>query len=290
MARSRSLALDRPRLVAILNATPDSFYEGSRLTDPGAIAAAAERAVAEGADMLDIGGESTRPGAGAVSEAEQIRRVVPGIEAIRALQSPAGSVPISVDTTRSEVARRALEAGADAINDVSAGTDDPRILALAAATGAGLVLMHRLVAPAQDNYSDRYETPPAYADVVAEVRGYLSNRASEARAAGVGTDAIAIDPGLGFGKSVEQNVELIRRTGELAALGFPVVSAASRKSFVGRVSLGRDSMPEERLPGSLAMTVLHLAAGARLFRVHDVAPHAAALRSALALGVGRPVR
>ncbi|MFN0133309.1 MAG: dihydropteroate synthase [Phycisphaerales bacterium] len=292
MAHGRSLTLERPRIVAILNITPDSFVDGGRLIDPGAAAAAAERAEANGAEMLDIGGESTRPGAHCVSEHEQIARVVPAIEAIRRLSSPAARLPISVDTTRLAVARAALDAGADAINDVSAGTDDPGLFSLAAERTAGLVLMHRRAPPRLDKYSDRYSEPPSYDDVVATVREFLRARVAHAIAAGVLASAIVLDPGLGFGKSVEQNLDLVRRTGEILTLGYPVLSAASRKSFVGRVSLRRDSTPDERLAGSLALSIAHLVAGARIFRVHDVAEQVAAIRAAcaaLALDMARPV-
>lgn len=275
LAHARSLDLAEPRIVAILNVTPDSFSDGGLLTTPGLVLAHAERSLAEGADVLEVGGESTRPGADRVGESEQLRRVVPVIEALR---SRFADVPIAVDTTLAGVARRAIEAGADIINDVSAGEEDAEMFPLAARTGAGLVLMHRLRPPGADRYSDQYNEPPAYTDVVREVREALAARLSAALGAGVCEGAVVLDPGLGFGKSVEQNLELIRRTGELCSIGPPIMSAASRKSFVGRLSLGRDSQPGERLAGSVAVTVLHALAGARLFRVHDVGPHAQALR------------
>lgn len=272
----RSLALDRPRVMAILNVTPDSFFDGGALAGTEAAVEAARRAVDEGADLLDVGGESTRPGAPRVPEDEQIRRVVPVIEAIRA----AGvDLPISVDTTRASVARAAAEAGAEIINDVSGGEDDPGVFELAASQGLGLVLMHRLRPPEQDRYSDRYAEAPRYADVVEEVRAYLAGRVAAATAAGVQASAVLVDPGLGFGKSVEQNVELVRGTGRMLGLGAGVLSAASRKSFVGRVSLGRDSQPSERLAGSIAFSLMHLKAGARVFRVHDVGEQGRALRA-----------
>lgn len=267
----------------MLNVTPDSFFDGSRLTDPAAAAQAAARAVAEGADVLDVGGESTRPGSARVPAEEQLRRVLPAIRAIRAAGGHESRVPISVDTTLAAVAREAIEAGADAINDVSAGADDEAMLTLAAERGVGLILMHRIVSPPGDSYSDRYASSPEYGDVAGEVRSFLSGRARAAQEAGVAPECIALDPGLGFGKSVEQNLELIRRTRELASLGYPVVSALSRKSFVGRVGLGRDSEPAERLAPTIALSVAHGLHGARLFRVHDVAPHAEALRAAWAV-------
>lgn len=265
--------------MAILNVTPDSFSDGGVLTSAGDAADAAKRAADEGADMLDVGGESTRPGAARIPAAEQIDRVVPAIEAIRR----AGvDVPVSIDTTLASVARAALDAGADAINDVSAGTEDDEMLPLAAERGCGIILMHRLRAPDQDAYSDRYERAPEYTDVVADVRTALGDSLARATAAGIDPASVVLDPGLGFGKSVEQNLELIRRTGEIVSLGRPVLSGISRKSFVGRVSLGRDSDPSERLEGSLALGVVHLLAGARLFRVHDAGAHARALSAAWA--------
>lgn len=209
---------------------------------------------------------------------EQIGRVAPAIEAIRARGV---SVPITVDTTLGPVARAAIDAGADAINDVSACEEDPAILALAAERRCGVILMHRLAPPDRDVYSDRYERAPAYTDLVEHVGGYLADRVAAAERAGVPRHAVLVDPGLGFGKSVEQNLEIVRRTGEIARrAGRPVLSALSRKSFVGRAALGRDSDPSERLAGTLALSVLQLHAGARVFRVHDVRAHAEALGAA----------
>ncbi len=272
------LLLERTRLVAILNVTPDSFSDGGKLATPEAAALAASRAVELGAAMLDIGGESTRPGAARVNAEEQIARVVPVIRAIRAMAGAAGAVPISVDTTLSSVARAALDAGADAINDVSAGVEDEGILSLAAERGAGVILMHRLRPPGEDSYSDGYREPPRYGDVVSEVRGFLLGRARRAMELGVAREAISIDPGLGFGKSVEDNVTLVRRVDELVKTGFAVLGAASRKSFVGRVSLERQTQPSERLAGSLAFAAAMHARGVRLFRVHDVAEHVEVMR------------
>lgn len=285
LAHGRAIGLDRPRIIAILNATPDSFFDGGRLTDAAAARDAAVRAAGEGADALDLGGESTRPGASRVPADEQLRRILP---ALRAIRGALPSMPISIDTTLVPVAAGAIEAGADAINDVSAGTEDPGMFALAARAGAGLVLMHRLRPPGEDSYSDRYASPPSYMDVVASVRSFLADRAAVAAREGVPKEGIVLDPGLGFGKSVEQNLELVRRTGELTVLGFPVLSAASRKSFVGRAGMpGRETGPEDRLAATLGISVAHLAAGARLFRVHDVRAHAEALRAAWEVIRGR---
>ena len=280
LGHGRSLTLDRPRIMAIINATPDSFFAASRALGDAAHDMA-RRAIDDGADMLDIGGESTRPGAVPVDEDTQIGRVVPLIERLRGDADPrVASVPISVDTTRARVAHAALEAGADAINDVSAGTDDPGMLGVAAG-GAGLVLMHRVVPPGADRYSDAYTLAPMRGDVVARVAAWLVARAEAAARAGVRRDAIVLDPGLGFGKDVEQNWDLIARTGELVACGFPVLSALSRKSFVGRaIDPARPPEPEGRLWGTLGASVTHLLLGASIFRVHDVKAHREALDAA----------
>lgn len=288
ISSTRAVLLDRPCLFTILNLTPDSFADGGRLPTPAHAADAARRAADEGADGLDMGAESTRPGADRIPPDEQIRRLIPAIEAVRR----AGiDLPITADTTRAPVARAALDAGADAINDVAAGTEDAGILALAAERGAGLILMHRKAPPAADRYADRYDAPPDYGPgpraVVDAVRSFLYERLARAADAGVPADRVLIDPGLGFGKSVEQNLELIRATPDLLALGRPILSALSRKSFVGRVGLGRDSDPSERLPATLTLSVLHLLAGASVFRVHDTAAHRQALDAAhAALGPG----
>ncbi len=288
VSASRAVALDRARVIAILNVTPDSFSDGGRFARSEDVADAARRALADGADMLDVGGESTRPGAARIGAPEQIRRVVPAIRAIRAAGVGAA---ISVDTTLAAVAAEALDAGADAINDVSACREDPAMLPLVGARRAGLILMHRLTPPPDDAYSDRYALPPDYSasgGVVEAVRAFLAERMGAARRAGVAPESLAIDPGLGFGKTVEQNFELIRATPVFAALGCPVVGGASRKSFIGRVT-GADR-PADRVEGSIAASVAQRLGGAALFRVHDVGPQARALRAAdavvAALGAG----
>ncbi len=278
-ARRGVLTLDRPRVIGILNVTPDSFSDGGQHASINDAVRAAELMVSDGADMLDVGGESTRPGAHRVPADEQIRRVAPVVEAIRRAPGPISTIPISIDTTLSPVARAAINAGADAVNDVSAGTEDPGMVPLAAEFGAGLVLMHRTKAPQQDQYSDQYHTPPIAGAVLGVVSAFLAERAGAAVAAGVPRENLVLDPGLGFGKTVEQNLELVRGTAELFKLGLPILSAASRKSFVGRVSLGRDSTPHERLTGSIAFSLAHFAHGVRLFRVHDVGAHVQALRA-----------
>ena len=270
-----SLPLDRPVIVGILNVTPDSFADGGHYMLLDHAVAAAERMRDQGADMLDIGGESTRPGSEPVDSEEQIRRIVPVIEALRARGC---ALPISVDTTRAQVAQAAIRAGANAINDVSGGRDDADMFNLAATSGAGLVLMHRLIAPKLDQYSDRYAVDPKYQDVVEDVRAMFDSAASSAMKAGVRADRIVLDPGLGFGKSVEDNLRLIEDTRRLAELGFPIMSALSRKSFVGRWHLQRDSTPDERLEGTLKLSERHRERGAMIFRVHDVEPHVRLLK------------
>ncbi|HYE62744.1 MAG TPA: dihydropteroate synthase [Phycisphaerales bacterium] len=280
LSPSKQIDLTAPCVMAILNITPDSFSDGGRLMVPHQAADAAAAAVGAGARVLDIGGESTRPGAAPVSADEQMQRVVPAIMAIRGRGGALAEVAITVDTTSAAVAEAALSAGADAVNDQSAGLDDAEMLKLCAARGCGIVLMHRARRAAEDSYSDQYQQPPHYHDLVAEVAGFLRGRAEAALAAGIGREQIVLDPGLGFGKSVEHNLELIRGTGALAALGYPVLSGLSRKSFTGRVSLNRDSQPSERLAGTLALSVLHQHHGASVFRVHDVPEHVAALNAA----------
>jgi dihydropteroate synthase len=290
LAHDRAIPLDRPRLMAIVNVTPDSFYAGSRACAVGPALAVARRAVDEGADLLDIGGESTRPGSDRVGEPEQLARVLPLVEAIRRADGPLARIPISIDTTLPGVAEAALGAGADALNDVSGATEHPEILGVAAAHGAGLVLMHRARPPAADSFSDEYAgDPPRYDEVVSEVAAFLRARAEAALGAGVAPASIVLDPGLGFGKTVDQNLQLLRRSAELASLGYPVLSAASRKSFVGRAGCPESPRtdPADRLPASLAFSVLHLGAGARIFRVHDVAPQRQALLAAWAI-LGEP--
>ncbi len=277
LSNARAIDLDRPCAVCIVNATPDSFSDGGKHNTLESAMEYVERAIHDGADMLDIGGESTRPGAERIGVQEQIDRVVPIIEAIRTSGS---SVPISIDTTLSAVASAALDAGADAVNDVSGLDEDPEMLPLIAERGCGVIIMHRLVAPDQDSFSDQYTHEPKYSDVVEEVGRYLTEQLKRAMGSGVEQQRIVLDPGLGFGKSVEDNLGLIRGTSELVKLGCPIMSGLSRKSFVGRVGLGRDSDPSERIDASVGMSVAHLHAGARIFRVHDVKEHRSALDAA----------
>lgn len=277
LAHGRKLALDRFRLMAILNATPDSFSDGGRFLDAQVAIDHAKRCLDQGAAIIDIGGESTRPGARRIDAAEQLRRVRPIIEGVASL----GAL-ISIDTTSSEVARAAIDAGAHVINDVSAGVEDPDMLPLAADSGAGLILMHRLRPPDSDSYSDQYAAPPKYDDVFADVKAWLMTRVEAAGDDGVLREQIVLDPGLGFGKTVDQNFELIARVSEWRSTGFPVLCGASRKSFVGRVTGVEE--PADRVAGSVAIAVGQFLAGVRLFRVHDVEAHRQALAVAEKIG------
>lgn len=265
-----ALDLTKPQLMGIVNATPDSFYDGGSTQQQ--LIAQALIMVQQGATLLDIGGESTRPGAVAVDAAEELRRVLPVIEALA--RELAGCVILSIDTTKPSVASAALAAGCRIINDVS-GASDPAMLKLAASTGAGLILMHRLTTPAHDRYSTEYGSQaPHYGDVVQTVASFLQARTEAALTAGVRSEQIAWDVGLGFGKSAADNQQLIARTRELAAYGYPLVSALSRKSFTAP---GHAPSSAERLIGTLRLSQQHAAAGAHIFRVHDVAEHAAVL-------------
>jgi dihydropteroate synthase len=263
--------------MGILNVTPDSFSDGGSYADPRAATDRASAMVEAGAAIIDIGGESTRPGADRVSAAAQMDRVIPVVEAIRGRCD----VALSIDTTRAAVAAAALDAGADIINDVSAGLEDEAMFPLAAARGCGLVLMHRLCPPDQDSWSTAYEAPPEYGgQVVAVVRAWLLERAARAEGLGVAADSICLDPGLGFGKSVSQNWQLIAGGKALLAAGYPVLTGASRKSFVGAVA-GIDE-PADRDAASAVAAAVQAAAGVQVLRAHDVAATVAA--AALASG------
>ena len=247
----------RVLIMGILNVTPDSFSDGGRFLSPDA---AVERALAmekEGADIIDVGGESARPGADPVPVEEELRRVLPVLERLRGKLR----IPISIDTTKAEVAEAALRAGASIVNDISALRFDPAMAPLVAKFGAGLVLMHMLGTP------KTMQQAPYYEDVVTEVRDFLAERAQYAQSQGIPREAIAVDPGIGFGKTVEHNLELLRRLPELVELGFPVLVGPSRKSFIGAIlGLG----VEERLEGTLAACAVAVVRGADILRVHDV--------------------
>jgi dihydropteroate synthase len=244
--------------MGIVNVTPDSFYPPSRRRGHPLAAEAALAMEAEGAAIVDVGGESTRPGSEAVGEAEELDRVLPAVEAIRARSS----IPISVDTRKSAVASAALAAGADIVNDISALRADPAMARLVAESGAAVVLMHMKGSP------ETMQDAPSYADCAAEVAAFLADASRRALAAGIARASILVDPGIGFGKRREDNLELLARLDLLVALGFPVLVGLSRKAFVGAVT-GRSA--EDRLAGSLGAACAAYAAGALLFRVHDVA-------------------
>jgi dihydropteroate synthase len=251
--------------MGIVNVTPDSFSDGGVNFDPDTAAAAARRMVEEGAAIVDIGGESTRPGSDGVSPDEELRRVVPVLERL------GGDVPLSIDTSKAEVARRALELGAELVNDVTALRGDPALAEVVAASGAYLCLMHMLGEPRT------MQDDPRYDDVMADVKAYLEERLAFAVSAGVAEERICVDPGIGFGKTVEQNVELLRRLDELVALGRPVLVGASRKRFLGRL-LGDPEATVGPLGASIAAAVAAVAAGATIVRVHDVGETVEALR------------
>lgn len=263
----RNMALDRPVVMGILNLTPDSFSDGGQLLTVDAALRRAEAMIAEGVDILDVGGESTRPGASPVPEPEERRRVLPFLEAA----ARRFDVPLSIDTRKAAVARAALDAGAAIVNETSALGADPAMAALVAERGAGVVLMHMRGEPAT------MQALATYTDVAGEVARELAAAVDRALAAGIRPGAIVVDPGIGFAKTAEQNLVLLRELGRIVALGYPVLVGPSRKSFIGHV-LGLP--PAERLEGTIAACVLALIAGARLFRVHDVAP----VRRALSVG------
>ena len=255
------------RVMGILNVTPDSFSDGGRYVDVAAAVQHALGMAAAGAAMIDIGGESTRPGAEPVAAAEERRRVAPVIERLR----EAGiAAELSIDTSKLEVARAALDAGATFVNDVTAFRAAPGLAELVAERGAGCCLVHMQGEPRT------MQDAPHYDDVVGEVAAFLAERVEAAVAAGVARERIMIDPGIGFGKTVEHNLELLARLDELVALGQPVLVGTSRKSFLGRLT-GRGE--EERLAATIATNVIALLGGASVFRVHDVAP----VRDALAV-------
>jgi dihydropteroate synthase len=253
------LALDRPRVMGVLNVTPDSFFDGGRFLARDAALAHARSMLADGADILDIGGESTRPGAAPTEEADEIARVIPLIEALRS-ECAARGVPLCVDTRKPAVMRAAIAAGATLVNDVTA-LAAPGALEAVAASDAAVCLMHMRGEPAT------MQKAPHYDDVVAEVKDFLAQRAALCERAGIARERIVIDPGFGFGKTVGHNLTLLRRLGEIVALGFPVAVGASRKSTIGALT-GREV--GERTAGSLAAALAAVAHGAAIVRVHDV--------------------
>ena len=279
------------RLMGIVNVTPDSFYDGGRYLDAGAAIEHALKLVEDGAEIVDVGGESTRPGAEPVSAAEELGRVQPVIEGLSAARTGA---QVSIDTSKALVARAAIDAGASLVNDVSAFRADPDMAGLVADSGADCCLMHMLGEPRT------MQRDPRYADVVDDVKAFLAERLAFALREGVSEQRVLLDPGIGFGKTVEHNLELLRRLDELLTLGRPIVIGTSRKSFLARIagdlppgahgpsaaatSLASAEAPyaDARLAGTLASNVLAFERGASVFRVHDVAPVRAALAVAAA--------
>ena len=255
--------------MGIVNVTPDSFSDGGRFLEPDAAVEHGLRLAAEGAAVLDVGGASTRPGAEPVPLADELERAVPVVERLAA----AGQ-RVSIDTTKAEVAAAALEAGASLVNDVSAFRFAPEIAGLVADAGAECCLVHMRGEPRTMQAEARYE------DVVGEVKAFLEERLEFAREAGIAEERVWLDPGIGFGKTAEHNLELLRRLDELVAIGRPLVIGTSRKSFLGKLLGGRE--PDERLPGTIATNVMAYERGASVFRVHDVRPVADALAIATA--------
>lgn len=253
------------RIMGVVNVTPDSFSDGGQYLDRGAAIAHGLELEAEGAAILDVGGESTRPGAASVPEDEELCRVIPVIEGLLASGCQA---QISIDTSKSGVAARALAAGATLVNDVTAFRQDPEIAGVVAEANADCCLMHMLGTPRT------MQDDPRYDDVVGDIKAFLEERMGYAIANGIAEERIMLDPGIGFGKTVEHNLELVRRLGELVELGRPVVIGTSRKSFLGKIT-GREV--DDRVAATIATNVLAYERGARVFRVHDVAPVSDAL-------------
>jgi len=263
----------RTVIMGILNVTPDSFYDGGRRSEPTRAIADGVEMVQSGAEVLDVGGESTRPGARPVEEAEELDRVLPVIRGLRREVT----VPISIDTYKAGVARAALDAGADIVNDISALRFDPALVSLVAAEEVPVILMHMQGKP------QTMQSEPRYNDVMREVRDFLAAQLYEAMDAGIAAERIILDPGIGFGKTLEHNLQLLRGLPTLAALGQPLLVGASRKAFIGKIL---DLDPDHRLEGSLAAAVAAVLGGANLLRVHDVAETCRAARMADAIRFG----
>ncbi len=275
MSRTRAgtpLTGPGPVVVGILNVTPDSFSDGGQFFDPEAAAEHAAAMIDEGAGIIDVGGESTRPGSDPVSQEEEVGRVVPVVRRILAARPEA---LISVDTYRSEVAAAALEAGARLVNDVTALRGDPRMASVAADARCPVILMHMQGEP------KTMQREPHYKDVVSEVTDFLESRAEHAVRAGVRPENIIVDPGIGFGKNLEHNLALLRNLDAIGSLGFPVLIGASRKTFIGTITGVKEA--SERVFGTVATTVLAYEKGATFFRVHDVRANREALATAEAV-------
>ncbi len=259
-------AFPRPSVIGVVNVTPDSFSDGGAFLDAGRAIAQAKRLLREGAVLVDVGGESTRPGSEGVSAEEELRRVEPVLEGLAGL-------PVSIDTSKAEVARRALQLGAVLVNDVTALRADPDLAGVVADANAYLCLMHMLGEPRT------MQDAPRYDDVVAEVASFLEERLAAAVTAGIQEERVCLDPGIGFGKTVEHNLELLARMDELVAIGRPVLVGASRKRFLGRI-LGDRKAVTGPIAAGVAINVLAYERGASLFRVHDVRENVEALAAA----------
>lgn len=267
---------ERTLVMGIVNVTPDSFSDGGMFDDADDAVKHGLRLLHEGADLLDVGGESTRPGSDPVSADEERRRVLPVIQRLR---REAPQAVLSVDTRKAEVAKDALAAGAEVVNDIGAGAD-PEMFGVVAPTGAGIVLMHMRGEP------KTMQDDPSYDDVVAEVRTFLAERIEAAVVAGIGRDRICIDPGIGFGKGLEHNLQLLRAIGSFRDLGVPVLAGVSRKRFIGTLSGAED--PGDRLEGTLGAVAWCAGRGVDVVRVHDVAQTSRALRVVDAIARGEP--
>jgi dihydropteroate synthase len=276
-ARDRSLTFERQALLmAVLNVTPDSFSDGGAFFEPESAVRQARRLITEGATIIDVGGESTRPGSDPVPLEEELRRVIP---VIRRLRREFPEVVLSIDTYKAETARQAIEAGADIVNDITALCGDSQMAQIVKETGAGLVLMHMQGSP------KTMQVAPYYQDVVAEVTSFLAERRAFACSCGVQFDRIALDPGFGFGKRDQDNVRLIQRLDTIVALGSPTVVGISRKSTLARLS-GEPQLPfSERLWPTVAATCILRLGGAQVLRVHDVKANLEALRMTEAISV-----
>lgn len=256
-AQVAGMTMDRPRIMGILNVTPDSFSDGGMFDAPDAALARAVAMIADGADILDIGGESTRPGAVTVGNTDEIARTAPVISAIRA----GSDVPISIDTRKADVAQAALDAGATLVNDVAAMTYDPMMAQVTQQAGVPICLMHAKGTPAT------MQDDPAYDDVLLDVYDFLAARIAVAEAAGIARHQIVVDPGIGFGKTMRHNQELLRGLSLFHGLGCPILLGASRKRFIGTVSGALE--PQDRMAGSVAVALHGVAAGVQILRVHD---------------------
>jgi dihydropteroate synthase len=265
--------------MGIVNVTPDSFSDGGSFLDTCAAVEHARSLVGEGAQIVDVGGESTRPGAAPVAEQEELRRVQPVVEQLAAIEWGAVRPQISIDTSKASVARAALQAGASLVNDVSALRADPRMASLIAESRADCCLVHMLGEPGTMHHAPRYD------DVVDDVKAFLAERLRFAVAEGIEEGRVLLDPGIGFGKTIDHNLALLQRLDEIVALGCPVAIGTSRKSFLGRIA--GDAGGPRRLAGTIATNVLALERGASVFRVHEVAPAREALEVAAATLGGR---